>query len=182
MYRALVDAIKAQITAELPQFKTVALYNNQLTKQDDGVIDSFRFPALFISFPDGANYSDYTAGVQKAADITVRFYIANELTKSRLSINKTELEVFDLKQTVFSKFQGFNGPSFSAFSRIHEETDEDRTNYYVFIQDYKTSVNDSDNYVDQGIEVNLTLDLTPEVIINPLTDDDIRTAKDVNDN
>lgn len=181
MQRGLIQAILDQITAELPQFKTVKLYNDQLFKQDSGEIDSFAFPALFISFPDGANYSDLSAGVQKGADITVRFYIADKLTKSRLSINKTELEIMDLKQTVYSKFQGFSAPSIAAFSRIHEEPDEARTNYYVFIQDYKTTVNDSDTYIDQGGTHQVTLNLTPEVIINPLTDDDIRTAKDVND-
>ena len=182
MQRGLIQAILDRVAAELPQFKTVKLYNDQFFKQDGGEIDSFRFPALYVSFPDGANYTDYTGGVQKGADITVRFYIADQLTKSRLSISKTELEIMDLKQAVFSKFQGFSGTSFTAFSRIHEEPYESRTNYYNFVQDYKTTVNDSDNYVDQGAEHTLTLDLTTDLIINPLTDDDIRTAKDVNDN
>jgi len=182
MQRDLIEAIKAQIAAELPQFKTVDLYNDQFTKQDEGSIDSFRFPALFISFPDGATYKDYTAGVQTSADVTVRFYIADELTKSRLSIGKTVLEVLDLKQTVFSKFQGWSDTGIKTFSRIFEETDEDRTNYYVFVQDYKAGVIDASKYTDQGTPVTLTFNLTPEVIINPLTDDDIRTAKDVNDN
>jgi hypothetical protein len=181
MQRDLIQAITDQIAAELPQFKTVALFNDQFTKQDAGAIDSFRFPALFLSFPDGAQYNDYTAGVQTSADVTVRFYIADQLTKSRLSISKTVLEVMDLKQAVFSKFQGFSGVGFKTFSRIFEEADESRTNYYVFSQDYKTSVIDSSSYVDQGAEHTLTLDLTADVIINPLTDDDIRTAKDVND-
>jgi hypothetical protein len=182
MQRDLIEAITDEIAAELPQFNTVELYNDQFTKQDDGVIDSFRFPALFISFPDGATYKNYTAGVQTSADVTVRFYIADQLTKSRLSISKTVLEVLDLKQTVFSKFQGFSGVGFKSFTRIFEEADESRTNYYIFTQDYQTSVIDSSSYVDQGATHSVTLDLTGEVIINPLTDAGIRTAKDVNDN
>ena len=88
----------------------------------------------------------------------------------------------DLKQEVFKVFHGWGDTNIKTFSRIFEETDEDRTNYYVFIQDYNTNITDASNYIDQGTEVTLGLDLTPEVIINPLTDDDIRTAKDVNDN
>lgn len=182
MQRDLIQAILDRIAAELPEFKTVDLFNEQFDKQDTGVIDSFQFPALFISFPDGAEYTDYTSGVQQNKDLTVRFYIADKLTKSRLSINKTVLKILDLKQKVFGKFQGFSGTNIKTFSRIFEETDEARTNYYIFVQDYKTSVTDADNYVDQGISQTVTLDLTPEVIINPVTDDGIRTAKDVNDN
>ena len=182
MQRVLVQGILDKIAAELPQFKTVDLYNDQFDKQDEGVIDSFAFPALFISFPEGANYTNYTAGVQKNQDLVVRFYICDKLTKSRLSINKTVLEIFDLKQLVHSKFQGFSGVGFSGFTRIYEEPDESRRNYYNFIQDYSVTINDSSNYVDQGTAVTLDLDLTGEVIINWLTDDDIRTARDVNDN
>jgi hypothetical protein len=181
MQRGIIEDILARVAAELPEFKTVKLFNDQLFKQDGGEIDSFAFPALFLSFPDGADYSDYTGGVQQAKDVTIRFYIADKLTKSRLSISKTELEIMDLKQKVYSKFQGFSGNGFKAMSRIHEETDEDRTNYYNFVQDYKANLVDSCTYVDQGTEVNLTLDLTTDVIINPNTDDNIRTAKDVND-
>ncbi len=182
MQRELIDKVIARVKTELPQFKTVDIYNQQFDKQDAGVIDSFRFPALFLSFPNGAEYSEYSGKVQKAEDLTVRFYIADELTKSRLSISKTVLEIMDLKQEVFKVFHGWGDTNIKTFSRIFEETDEDRTNYYVFIQDYNTNVTDASNYIDQGTEVTLGLDLTPELIINPLTDDDIRTAKDVNDN
>ena len=182
MQRDLIENILAEVAAKLPQFKTVDLYNDQFTKQDSGLIDSFRFPALFLSFPDGAQYKDLSAGVQRSADVTVRFYIADELTKSRLSMNKTVLEVMDLKQEVFKVFNGFSGSGIASFSRIFEETDEQRTNHYIFVQDYKTSVTDSETYVDQGAQVTLTADLTTELIINPSTDAGIRTAKDVNDN
>jgi hypothetical protein len=182
MQRILIESILDKIAADLPQFKTVDLYNDQFNKQDTAKIDSFRFPALFISFPDGADYTDYTAKVQQTKDLTVRFYIADQLTASRLSISKTVLEILDLKQTVFEKFQGWSVEGVKTFSRIHEETDEDRTNYYIFVQDYKTGAIDSSKYVDQGQEVTLTLDATAQVIINPVTDNGIRTARNTSDN
>jgi len=182
MQRILIESILDKIAADLPQFKTVDLYNDQFNKQDTAKIDSFRFPALFISFPDGADYTDYTAKVQQTKDLTVRFYIADQLTASRLSISKTVLEILDLKQTVFEAFQGWSVEGVKSFSRIHEEPDEDRTNYYIFLQDYKTGVIDSSKYVDQGQEVTLTLDATTQVIINPVTDNGIRTARNTNDN
>lgn len=182
MQRALIESIIDRVKAELPQFKTVDVYNSQFDKQDEGVIDSYRFPALFLSFPDGADYSNFAGKIQQSNDVTVRFYIADELTKSRLSISKTVNEIMDLKQEVFKKFHGWGNTTIKAMTRIYEETDEDRKNYYVFIQDYKTNVIDCDNYIDMGQEVTLGLDLTTEVVINPSTDEDIRTARDTNDN
>ena len=182
MQRFLIEAITAKIVADLPEFKTVALFNEQFTKQNEGSIDSFAFPALFISFPEGADYSSEGAGVDKTNEFIVRFYIADKLTVSRDSISTTELEVFDLKQKVFGVFKGFQGPGFGSWARVGEQTDEDRKNQYVFIQDYTTVLLDDSKYIDQGIPYTLTLDLSSEVIINPNTDAAIRTAKDVNDN
>lgn len=189
MQRFFVQKILDKIAADLTQFKTVDLYNSQFDNVDGGLIDSFRFPALFVSFPDGADYTNQSGRVQKFTT-TVRFYIADELTKSRLSINKTVLEIFDLKQAVFNVFGNYQdtgtNENFSSFERISEETDEDRSNYYVFIQDYRVEVTDPDTWVQQGTTHLLSsgLNLTSEVVINPATKTDgkgIRTAKDVND-
>tara|TARA_R110002126_G_scaffold89252_2_gene213389 strand:- start:1827 stop:2378 length:552 start_codon:yes stop_codon:yes gene_type:complete len=182
MQRFLIEAITAKIAADLPEFKTVALFNEQLTKQDEGGVDSFQFPALFISFPEGAEYSTEGAGVQKTSELLVRFYIADKLTVSRSSIGKTELEVFDLKQKVYGEFKGFQGDGFGSWSRVGEQTDESRKNQYIFIQDYTTVLLDVSKYIDQGEPHLLTFQLGSEVIINPTTDNGLRTAKDVNDN
>lgn len=179
MQRLLIEKILARIAAELPEFKTVDLYNEQFDNADEGIDNPVRFPALFVSFPEGATYTDSTAGVQQSDDVVVRFYIGQQMTKQR--VGKTVLEVMDLKQKVYSKFQGYAEPFIKTFSRIYEEPDESRTNYYVFIQDYKAGVIDSSKYVDQGAEHTLELDLTTEVIIKPVTKTGIRTARDVND-
>jgi|DEB0MinimDraft_6_1074348.scaffolds.fasta_scaffold05772_3 hypothetical protein len=189
MQRFFVQKILDKIAADLPQFKTVGLFNDDFNKYDEGLIDSFRFPALFVSFPDGADYLNQGGKLQKTT-LTVRFFIADELTKSRLSISKTVLDVFDLKQAVFNVFSGFQqtatNETFSTFERVREETDEDRRNYYIFIQDYRTELIDPDTWVQQGTTHLLSngLDINDEVVINPATKADnngIRTAKDVND-
>ena len=180
MQRILIQAILDRIAAELPQFKTVDLFNDQFNKADNGKSNPVRFPALFVSFPEGAQYADLSAGLQETEDLTVRFYIAQGMTSE--TVGKTILEVMDLKQIVYSKFQGYGTDYIKTFHRINEEPDEERTNYYVFIQDYTTAVVDISKYIQEGETVTLTLDLTEEVIINPLTDNGIRTAKDTNDN
>ena len=180
MQRILIQAILNRIAAELPQFKTVDLFNDQFNKADAGKSNPIRFPALFVSFPEGAQYADLSAGLQETEDLTVRFYISQGMTNE--TVGKTILEVMDLKQVVYSKFQGYGSDYIKTFHRINEEADEERTSYYVFIQDYSTAVIDISKYIQEGETVTLTLDLTEEVIINPLTDNGIRTAKDTNDN
>lgn len=182
MFRYIIEAILAKIAADLPEFKTVALFNNQFDNQDQGLIDSFRFPALFISFPEGANYKNGGSKVQLTDELTIRFYIADSITKGRAVNNTTILDLFDLKQKVFSTFQGYKTDGINTFNRILEETDETRTNYYTFVQDWTVEILDDTKYIDGGgQEVTLTLQIDDDVVINPATVDGIRTAKDVND-
>lgn len=179
MQRVLIEAILARIAAKLPEFKTVDLFNEQFDNADNGVSNPIRFPALFISFPDGATYGSKGAGIQQSDDLVVRFYIAQTMTQER--VGKTVLEVMDMKQRVYNVFQNYAEPFIKTFSRIKEEPDESRTNYYVFVQDYNAGVIDASKYVNEGSEHTLTLGLTTEVIINDITKTGIRTAKDVND-
>lgn len=185
MFRFLIENIITKIKAELPEFKTVDLYNNNFEKNQLGQNDIIKFPALLIGFPEGVSYSDNGAGTQLSDELVLRFYIATEMTKGRASNSTTVLDLFDLKQKVYNSFQLYKTDGISTFKRRYEESDEDRTNYYVFLQDWTTNILDDTKYVDGGgVEVTLGLDIDDQVIINPATkqdDNGIRTAKDVND-
>lgn len=185
MYRFLIEDIITKVKADLPEFKTVEIYNNQFDKNELGQIDVIKMPALLIGFPEGTSFQDFGAGVQQTEELVIRFYIAKSITKGRVSNSSTVLDLFDLKQKVYKAFQGYQSEALSTFKRRYEETDEDRTNYYVFLQDWTTKLKDVTKYVDgEGQEVTLTLDIDDQVIINPDTKQDgngIRTAKNVND-
>lgn len=185
MFRFLIEDIINRVEAELPEFKTVELFNNNFEKNTLGQNDVVQFPALYISFPEGTTYSDNGAGTQLSDELVLRFYIATQMPKGRASNNSTVLDLFDLKQRVYNVFQGYKTDGFNTFKRRYEETDEDKTNHYIFIQDWTTNILDDTKYVDGGgVEVTLGLDIDDQVIINPATkqdDNGIRTAKDVND-
>jgi len=184
MYRFLIEDIINKVKSEFPEFQTVDLFNDDFNKSERGLIDLIKMPALLIGFPEGVNYIDSGSGTQKTSEIVLRFYIALSMTKGRVSNSTTVLDLFDLKQEVYSSFQGYQSDRINTFKRRFEETDEDRTNYYVFIQDWTTDLVDDSKYVDgSGQEVTLTLQLDDELIINPITKggNGIRTAKDVND-
>lgn len=183
MYRFLVEDVIAKIKTDLPEFKTVELYNNNFLKAEAGQFDIVKFPALFVSFPEGMNFNDAGAGNQLTNELVIRFYISDSITKGRVSNSSTVLDLLDLKQKVYKAFQGYKSAGFNTFKRRREETDEDRTNYYIFIQDWTTNVLDDSKYVDGGgTEYTIpALQINDEVVINPATKPGIRTAKDVND-
>lgn len=145
MNREFIQQVLDKVAADLPQFKKVALFNNQFDKMDEGTIDQFNFPCLFISFPDDVPYTNRAAGVQRTDEFRVRFLIG-----SSFHTDKEILNAFDLKQKVMTEFDQWQPDNGTTLVRVNEQTDEDRSNYYVFLQDYTTSLVDSTNYVLNG--------------------------------
>jgi len=174
MTKALIQAIINRITSELPQFKTVRIYNNDLQNMDDGKVDSFQYPAIFISFPEAVIYRDYGSGIQNTEEIAIRFHIADKYFKDSYI-----LDIFDLKEAVFNKIHKFQPAGCSSFVRFSEQTDENRGNVYAFIQDYKTKfINDSKSFEKGLTEINgIGFEPTYEVVINENTKDKINTEK-----
>jgi hypothetical protein len=177
MYRSLVQNIYSIIDSELPEIKHRALYNDQFNKLDEGGIDEFPKPCIFVSFPDPVEFMDQGAGVQRTGELRVRLYIGYNVFNTK----GEDLGVFDLKQKIFTIFNGVKIDGYERFIRRSEQTDEDRTNYYVFIQDYSINVIDSDAYIlNKRIEVLISdLEVDSDLIINPLTIDGIRTAEKI---
>lgn len=176
MTRGLIQEILDKVAADLPQFKKVALYNNDFDLQDEGSASPFYFPALFVSFPESVTYNDTGSGNQTTNDFRVRLYIAD-----KFNTDTTVLNIFDLKQEVYKVFHKWQPSNATSFMRIEENTDESRTNYYVFSQDYTTSLRDSDkNIINDRVEVQVTeLEINKDVKIDPNTVDGIRTDKPI---
>jgi len=141
MNRAFIEAVINKIKTDLPEFKMVELFNNQLDNQSQGSGKGVNFPAIFISFPESVEYVSSGQRVQRANEMIVSFIIA-----SKVVTGKTDeiLKVFDLKTKVYQSFLGVQGDISSSFTRIAEDTDEERENYYTFTQTYKTQLIDYD--------------------------------------
>ncbi len=176
MFKPLIEAIYAKIAAELPEIKTKGLYNDQFNKSDEGKIDSFPKPAIFIGFPDQVEYKDRGSMVQTTENFRVRFYISIDMFKAE------GLEIFDLKQKVYSVFQGYKLDGFGRFVRRNEQADEDRTNYYILIQDYETSAIDSEVFYLNRFDTHTVTDveITPDLLIASSTKDGARTDNAIN--
>jgi hypothetical protein len=172
MNRSLIEQLKSKIIEDFPVFLKVGIFNNNFSNERAGVSEPLNFPAIFISFPEPISYSGNTSGVQKTNDFLVRFYIAEKFVTDR-----NVLDIFDLKQEVYSKFSGFQPNGFSSMERVGEQVDEDRNNIYVFIQDYKIRGTDPTNYVNnKRVPVNVnTLVVSGDLEIDQNTTEGIRT-------
>ena len=172
MTRALIEDILNRITSELPEIKRSGLFNDQFQKYEDGLIDAINFPAMFLSFPDEVTYLANGSGVQKSDDFTIRFYIGMKFVT-----DSDVLDIFDLKQRVYNVFNKFQPSSSGSMSRISEGTDEDRNGFYVFTQDYKAQLIDTETFVENemiDLQVN-NLSVDADLIIDPNTVDGVRT-------
>lgn len=177
MNRSLIEQIFDRITTELPEFKKYGLFNEDFDKSDDGSGRGINFPAIFLSFPEDITFQDNGAGVQKTDEFIIRFHIAMKIVSE-----KKVLEVFDLKQSVYSVFHRFTPEGFSTMSRVSENTDEDRRNYYVYIQDYTIKGVDDTKFVCKELATvdPVSLELNSDLIIEPETVSNIRTSNEIN--
>ena len=172
MNRAFIEDIINKVKADFPIFKKVDIFNNQIENEAQGVGESINFPALFLSFPDPVSYNGYVSGVQKSDDFTVRFYIAE-----KYRTGKDILNIFDLKQDVYKVFHGWQPIGSTSMKRSSETTDENREGVYVFIQDYKLQLNDTDNYINtKRVQATInSFSLTTDLDIENTTTATIRT-------
>ena len=157
MNRQLIEEIFAKVKTDIPEIKKTGLFNDDFEKQNEGTKSGLKFPALFVSFPDGCTYLESTSGVQRTDTFTVRFHIG-----TKHQTDKDVLTVFDLKEKLYRAFHKWQPSNASSFSRTAEIPDEFRGNYYVFQQDYKTDLVANSKYIEnERIPITLTPEITP---------------------
>ena len=171
MNRAFIEEIIAKIETDLPEIKKVGIFNDDFNKHENGTGNQINFPAIFLSFPEQTTYENKNLGLQETEDFVFRLNIGMKFTT-----DKDILNIFDLKQKVYSIFQKFQPENCSSVFRIAESTDEDRTGFYVFEQDYETRMIDkaASIYRDgtlQTVGLGLEMDLINVVPIDPPSED-----------
>jgi len=144
MEKSLYTAIKAQITAELPEVYTVAMWNNQVEGIQDGSDESYRLPAIFIEFPDDAPCELVGNGIRVFDPFPITFHIVDNRLDNMDGTMEENFEVFTLKQKVRLKFQLFKVTGSGSFNCTSETTDKDHNNVYHFLQVFTTT------WTDQG--------------------------------
>jgi len=173
MTRELIEQIFARIQSELPEIKRIGLFNDDFEKQNDGVKSGLKFPALFVSFPEGCTYVDNASGVQRSDDFIIRFHIGLKFYN-----DDTVLQIFDLKEKIYKIFHKWQPSNASTMKRVAETPDELRGNFYVFEQDYLTNIIDSTKFIENDrVAVTLTPKIDGNLRIDPRTTENVRTDK-----
>lgn len=173
MTREFIQEIFDRITAELPEILAFGLFNDNFEKQNDGVKSGLKFPALFVSFPEGCTYLNNVSGVQRSEDFIVRFHIG-----TKHSNDDDILDVFDLKEKIYRTFHKWQPVNASTFSRISEIPDELRGNFYVFEQDFTTNLVAPSKFIENGrVPVTLIPSISPNLNIAQSTVETLRTDK-----
>ena len=155
MTRELIEQLFDRIKTELPEIKKVGLYNDDFEKQNDGTKSGLKFPAMFISFPEGCTWTANSSGVQRTEDFIVRFHIG-----TKHYTDAAILDLFDLKEKIFRTFHKWQPTGGSSMNRSSETPDELRGNYYVFEQDFIINLISSSKFIENE---RVPITLTPQI-------------------
>jgi hypothetical protein len=175
--RTLYTDIRTQIESNTSAAH-VRLWNNQieLINKDEQI--PFKFPAVFIDFPE-IRWKQGGKGTQMTDEgFIVRLYIVFE--SFHTSENEEDLEVFTLRNEVYLACQDFKPTQGGKLMRVAERTDVNHSNMYVWVMDFATSFQEiTAQFPRGGVTAEIeTLTLTKDLIIAPATVDGIRTDKE----
>lgn len=179
----IYNDIAARLTAQVPAIKTIRKWNNQFSSE--GVENAFAYPACFIGFSNMA-YNRASVGAfnvnigvpEQKGTYTITIYLGFEKYQN-------ETEAFALYepilQDVWAALQGYTATGateYGPLQRLAEREDNNHNNVIVWEIDFETGVTDCPilgEMVDAGP---VKLQVNNNVIIDPATVNDIRTAAD----
>lgn len=162
MNKDIYNGLVARLLANVPELKTVRLFNNQFNhsnNEDQRNEQAFLYPCALIEFSE-IEYQTQTQLIQSYTGV-VRLHIGFE------SYKLEDTDVLALKQNIYKNIHGFQVSTvktFGKFLRLRETMDTDHDNIMVYIQDYQLSGKDTD-FVDTSstvvppIELEITRDL-----------------------
>ena len=127
----------------------IRMWNNQLQLLEDGKMEMFQTPALFIEFVT-ANTNTLVGGegVQLYEPLYINIHVLYWQMDASGALTgdgtfEQNLDVFDFKQTVYRTLQKFKTTKGVSMVRVSEKQDYEHAGVYHFIQSYVT------NWVDE---------------------------------
>lgn len=143
MTRQLIEQIMNRIRTELPDVKSVGIFNNTFERIAAGDTHGVMLPAIYISFPEGITYQQNGSGAQRTDNFVVRLNIGfRVLTPDKI------LDAFDFKTEVFKAFHKWQPSMSASFARVSEVADELYENVYVFQMDFLTNTISDEKFID----------------------------------
>jgi hypothetical protein len=151
---ALYTALKAHIISELPEIKSVRLWNNQINREEDE--NAFLYPIVFLQFQP-LEFRELSQGVQQF-DMIVTTHLGFESYKDE------DTYVLELKQKVFKAVNRFRNEYFSRLLRVAERPNFDHPNIQVYETDFRTTGKDFTTDIRPTITTIIDPEVTGEII------------------
>ena len=158
---------------------TCEMWNEQYIEQETGNERSFRYPAIFIDFPEEIEYESLGAGLVETDNLTIRFVFVMEYFKPRSTAIPENLDIFDARTAIIKKFAQFNPPTTAAknaFTFITDRRNTNNNNLWVWEFDFKCWYREESGYVDQDLIEVIGVDIETQQTLK-IDNDQIRTAK-----
>jgi len=162
--RAFFELIKAKVNTDLPKYKTVELFNNQMVNQQDLINEGVLFPAVFIDF-DFNSVDQLALGI-KDMFMTVRFRFMFESYERGSRVE--DLDLMTEFTNFFDLFKGIETDTlqFTQFNEVLRGLDKDHDMVNFPFIDYSTVYKNQENFTraDQVIHTPVAPDVTGEII------------------
>lgn len=122
----------SKLRSDLPDFKTVRVWNGQVEQEKAGEYVAYAKPACFVQLimnPDG--WAALPEGVS-SADAGIVFHIVHEYYDAQDGTFEQDLPVFDLADQIIEKFTLFKPSGCGPWAKVNEGQDENHTNIYEY--------------------------------------------------
>jgi hypothetical protein len=133
--RQPIEDVLTRIRAELPQFLTVRVWNNQVDMERDGRYQAYLKPACFLEVLNDVVWEQLSEGFS-AADLGFRFHIVHEYYDDQAGNFEQDLPVFDLRDAVIKAFMLYKPVGCGHMTKINEVMDYDHDNIYHLLVDF----------------------------------------------
>lgn len=147
LYQSLLGRIREQI----PDFKFVHIWNNQLTQLAEGETYVFPFPCCFIELLTPNDYMPIGRGYS-VGDLIVRIHIGHEEYDAGEGNYEENINVFSYRDAVINKLNNFQPIATSSLMKSAEQQDYTHTNIYHYIVDFKCAFIDSRGSIDEQVQ------------------------------
>lgn len=151
-------ALQQLILSELPEIKTVKIWNGNVPRINEGEDDPYAFPAIMIEFPDLIKWDQLGNGIQIVDPLEISFHVLDPFYDAQDGTKDNNLVIFLLTDklrniiqdwmptsftiasgSVYTNYAGTYILPFGVFTREKEIQDKNHGALYHFIQSYLTT-------------------------------------------
>lgn len=151
-------SLQQLILTELPEIKTVKIWNGNLDAITKGEDDPYDLPAVMIEFPDLIKWDQLGNGIQIVDPLEISFHVIQDFYDAQDGTKDNNLIIFLLTDklrniiqdwmpasftitpgSAYTNYAGTYILPFGVFTREKEIQDKNHSNLYHFIQSYLTT-------------------------------------------